>query len=396
MTTAVAGLATPAAESTVSLREVLVEDDERASTEWSDLPVLSLTKDRGLILQSERFKHRVATEDVGKYRVVRRGQLVYNPYVLWEGAIHTLRHHDAGLVSPVYPVLHAVNADTWYLDYLLRSPGLLREYERMGKGAVKRRRSVSRADFLDITVTLPSLDEQRRVATYLGTIQQALAAQARTTAAKVRLLESLRSHFLAGVRTEPIALRELLREPLRNGYSPVAAAGGTVRVLTLSAVTNDEFSDRFTKLAADNGRDVGDLWLRPGDILIERANTRELVGSAALYAGPEKWAIYPDLMIRIRPDETVIDPIVLNEYLRLPTVRRYFSERARGTAGSMPKIDHEIVASTPIKVPDREEQDRMKVAFQSVRQSIKAGRAMEAALASLFAASVGTLFGSPT
>src|SRR5213593_4297214 len=131
MTTAVAGPATPAGGSTVSLRELLVEDDERASTEWADLPVLSLTKDRGLILQSERFKHRVATEDVGKYKVVRHGQLVYNSYVLWEGAIHTLRDHDAGLVSPVYPVFHAVNADRWYLDYLLRSPGLLREYERM-------------------------------------------------------------------------------------------------------------------------------------------------------------------------------------------------------------------------------------------------------------------------
>ena len=64
---------------------------------------------------SDLFKHRVATEDVSNYKVVRKGQLVYNPYVLWEGAIHTLQTPAAGLVSPVYPVWQAHDVDAVYL-----------------------------------------------------------------------------------------------------------------------------------------------------------------------------------------------------------------------------------------------------------------------------------------
>jgi len=67
-------------------------------------PVLSLTKERGLIPQTMRFKHRVATEDVEQLpKLCGRVSLLYNPYVLWEGAIHTLQTPAAGLVSPVIP-----------------------------------------------------------------------------------------------------------------------------------------------------------------------------------------------------------------------------------------------------------------------------------------------------
>jgi type I restriction enzyme S subunit len=46
----------------------------------------------------------MATDDVSDYKVIRRGQIAYNPYVIWEGAIHILDEFEAGLVSPVYPV----------------------------------------------------------------------------------------------------------------------------------------------------------------------------------------------------------------------------------------------------------------------------------------------------
>jgi hypothetical protein len=110
----------------VRLGEALEEVDERvgASTHpmAANLPILSLTKNEGLVLQSERFGKRIATEDVSNYKIVRMGQIVYNPYVIWEGAIHVLWRYEAGLVSPVYPVLAAKEkvADPYFLDLWLR------------------------------------------------------------------------------------------------------------------------------------------------------------------------------------------------------------------------------------------------------------------------------------
>ena len=88
------------------LHEVNVRAKEMSLTE-EQAPVLSLTKDYGLILQSERFNKRVATDDTSNYKVVQKGWITYNPYVLWEGAIHALREPACGLVSPVYPVWEA-------------------------------------------------------------------------------------------------------------------------------------------------------------------------------------------------------------------------------------------------------------------------------------------------
>ena len=82
----------------VPLSEAISEIDLRLSEVENPVTnrfqVLSLTKNFGLIWQSERFEKRIATIDVSKYKVVKKGQIVYNPYVIWEGAVHILRYGD--------------------------------------------------------------------------------------------------------------------------------------------------------------------------------------------------------------------------------------------------------------------------------------------------------------
>lgn len=106
-----------------------------------------------------------------------------------------------------------------------------------------------------------------------------------------------------------------------------------MRILTLSAVTRDEFTEENTKLTAAVQDQVADLWLEPGDVLVERSNTRELVGTAAMYRGPRRWAIFPDLMIRVRVREDV-NPEYLEAVLRSSDARRYFRANARGIVGT--------------------------------------------------------------
>jgi type I restriction enzyme, S subunit len=357
------------------------------------LPVLSLTKNRGLIDQRQRFSHRVARHDVSEYKVVQRGWIVYNPMVLWEGAIAALTDRSAGLVSPVYAVWRAAGADSDYLDLLLKTPAALAEYERLASGVVKRRRTVKKQAFLGIPIPVPSLSEQRAIAHVLRTVQQAHVATDQVIAAGKELKRSLREFLYvngylrieksSSVETRQIAigsmpaqwgtspLRDLIREPLRNGKStlPTSSAYG-IPTLTLTAVTENDFGVHNTKLTVAQSDAVGDLWLEPGDIFVERANTRDLVGLAALYEGPREFAIFPDLLIRIRVDEKRLIPKFLVEYLLTSNVRRYFSKNAAGTAGSMPKINQDLVGDTPVPVPPREEQGHIGDALRAIDQKI--------------------------
>jgi type I restriction enzyme S subunit len=123
-------------------------------------------------------------------------------------------------------------------------------------------------------------------------------------------------------------------------------------------VTQDDFSPAHTKVTSADPRRVANLWLRPGDLLIERSNTAELVGTAAQYRGPEDFAIYPDLIIRARVSDAVT-PDYAEIVLKSPRARRFFQARAVGIAGNMPKIDQAAIEALPFPLPPPDDQVRI-------------------------------------
>ena len=121
----------------------------------------------------------------------------------------------------------------------------------------------------------------------------------------------------------------VLNEPLRNGHSARASGDGTgVRTLTLTAVTYGDFSEKNIKYTTADPSQVEDLWIEPGDILIERSNTPELVGTARLFQGPSRFAIFPDLLIRIRVSP-LVDVRFCGIFLQSYLARRYFQSHAK-------------------------------------------------------------------
>lgn len=183
-----------------------------------------------------------------------------------------------------------------------------------------------------------------------------------------------RSHedLPAGWASAPLAM--LIREPLRNGKSARASSDGQgVRTLTLSAVTEGDFSERNTKVTAVDGRKVSNLWLEAGDIFIERSNTPELVGLARMYCGPADYAIFPDLLIRVRCDRRISAAFV-ELCLQSPDARSYFRSRARGSSGSMPKINQTTVAELTLPLPARVEQDEIVARCRSILSEVERRR----------------------
>jgi type I restriction enzyme S subunit len=175
------------------------------------------------------------------------------------------------------------------------------------------------------------------------------------------------------------SLGSILREPLRNGHSARASRDGSgIRTLTLSAVTNNEFSERFTKMTVATPDRVAKLWLEPGDMLIQRSNTPELVGTSALYSGIPNWAIFPDLLIRAR----VVDAF-LPEYVQLilsgSQARNYMKFSAKGLAGSMPKIDQTTIENITLPAISEPQQRKFVEEVEFLRNgTARLARSVEA------------------
>lgn len=157
-----------------SYGELLAETDERAG-EDIDLPVLSVTKNRGLMLASERFGRTMHGRDLRRYRVARRNQIVADPMLLWDGSIGLQEVVDAGLVSPDYRVYQPRGGvDPQFLGMFVRSPSQILHYQAGAKGTNVRRNRIARSDFMGIPLFLPPLEEQRRIVACLSAIDDCL------------------------------------------------------------------------------------------------------------------------------------------------------------------------------------------------------------------------------
>lgn len=137
------------------------------------------------------------------------------------------------------------------------------------------------------------------------------------------------------------------------------AQPGELGILKVSAVTWGVFQPRENKAALDE-YDPGDC-PRPmhGDLLISRANTRELVGAPVLVQGDHPNLLLSDKILRLVPDTQQVDCRYLARALRSMSSRKHFESRAGGTSGSMTNITQDDIRTAPLPLPPLAEQRRI-------------------------------------
>ena len=149
------------------------------------------------------------------------------------------------------------------------------------------------------------------------------------------------------------SLDELIVSGPSNGYSPAPSLETTgCKSLKLSATSSGYFilNESTVKYISETVDINSDLWLKKGDILIQRANTIDLLGTTAIYYGNDFEYIYPDLMSRIRTTNGIISEFIC-EYINSLSGKTYIKSVATGIAGNMPKINGQVLKKFPIPLP---------------------------------------------
>ena len=217
---------------------------------------------------------------------------------------------------------------------------------------------------------LPPLEEQRRRV-------DVLLAVGRSTEAFRTLVEALRrvesSTFDALVarssRSRNVPLGSLLVEPPRNGCSAVEASHPTGHwVLTLDALTKSGYQPGRIKQVQPTA-EMKAATLKPGDLLISRSNTRELVGLAGTFDEGRQDVSWPDTMMRLRPDDSILRTRFLEIFLRSTSGRRQIQSFAAGTSASMKKINGNSLRRLVVPVPEPEAQDAITERIDRLRRA---------------------------
>ena len=353
------------------LWELLTERKEPLSLkdglgDWQSLTI----KFTGEVLPRERdsvFK--------GAMFAAYAGDLVFSKIDVRNGAVGLVPASiPKAVVTTEYPVLipKSERLRPAFLDYLLRAEHFKADLMRQASGTSGRKR-VTAEGFLSLKVPVPDLPEQDRLLTaYADALNTAAALEREAETLEregIRAFETAlgvapppplpeRPLFVARFKdierwshdgmlratAQPNALSVICSTiPLSNVLLEVkhgcslgpAKKQTTLRVLKISAVTKGWLDLAEDKYIADNRQIRKQFSLQQGDILMCRTNgTLAYVGMSALVREDVPDTIFPDKIIRLRPDTSKIDSAFLWKLLQLPLLRTQIEASARTAVGN--------------------------------------------------------------
>jgi type I restriction enzyme S subunit len=205
------------------------------------------------------------------------------------------------------------------------------------------------------------------------------------------------------------ATLDLLIERIEAGKSfaaePASATDQEWGVIKVSAMSWGRFLEAENKAVTDRNRINPAYEIRPGDLLISRANTVELVGATVLVGTIRPHLLLSDKSLRLIP-RNGIDKAWLNYTLRSPLVRSQFSEQATGTSDSMRNLSQVKILSTAVPLPPTDEQreigrrveqlvsaaDELQQRIQVARRGVE--RSSQSVLAKAFRGELGLGIGN--
>jgi type I restriction enzyme, S subunit len=289
---------------------------------------------------------------------LKAGDVVYNKLFAWKGSFAVADDAvDGHLVSGEFPIyeLDRDRLDPRYLSYFFQTPELGLQAERLSRGAAAiSRLRLNPSQFAEMKIPLPPPSDQEGLVEVLRRAEVKLseAELLRRDAgveASALVAAAIGEHF-APFEARGTVFDVLTGKP-RNGWSaPCDNAENGVPVLSLGAVTGFTYRPTEYKRTSETTDPDGHYWLRPGDLLVTRSNTEQLLGHAAIYSGEPSPCIYPDLMMRLKVDPKRADTRFVYYWLRTPDVRARIQRAGSGTSSTMKKITQKDVMNLPFPV----------------------------------------------
>ncbi|APW44701.1 restriction endonuclease subunit S [Rhodoferax saidenbachensis] len=172
---------------------------ERVESSRDGLPLLSITRDQGVIPREDVGRKDTSNEDKSKYLRICAGDIGYNTMRMWQGVSAVSRHE--GIISPAYTVITpSALIDGTFASYLFKSQSLIFLFYRHSQGLVSDTWNLKFSHFAKIKIRIPGVQEQRSIAAVLEKADQQIAVIRDQLAVLRQEKVALMSQLLTGKR----------------------------------------------------------------------------------------------------------------------------------------------------------------------------------------------------
>ena len=340
------------------------------------VPLFSLTIKDGISPKTARYEREFLVSDKGTktYKVIHPNDLVFNPSNLRWGAIARSKVKYPVLASPIYEVVYPTSSDVIdpiFLDYIAHSDHMHLEYLHYMEGTLVERTALKIEHFMNLTVHLPPLPEQKKIASILTSVDEVIEK----TQSQIDKLQDLKKGTMNELLTKGIGHTEFKESELgripkswevcalgeigefKNGVNkPKDAFGSGTKFVNISDAYPVDLDCRSLGRLEVTAQELVNYNLEVGDLVFVRSSVKlEGVAIPTIFKGFEEPVIFCGFMIRFRSRSTKVLPEFLREYL-LTDEPRILIQRV-ATGGANININQEALSAFKVLLPTKDEQE---------------------------------------
>ena len=327
-----------------------------------------------------------------KCKIVRKGQLVINSMNYAIGS-YGMSPYD-GICSPVYIVLQA-KKDTFLERFALRvfeNTPFQKYLATFGNGILEHRAAINWEDIKNKYVPLPTLNEQKNILDFLDHETTKIDHLIKKQQQLIELLKEKRQAVISHAVTKGLDPNVPMKDSgvewlgevpehwkciklkhitttFEQGWSPQCdsrpAESNEYGVLKVGCVNGGSFRSSENKALPPELEPRLQYLIQKDDLLISRANTKELVGSAAIVDDYYPNLILCDKLYRLRLSKDVL-PEMVSLYLSIGVVREQIELSTTGASHSMQNIGQDTIKELYYLLPHCDEAVKI---LESVKKS---------------------------
>ena len=364
-----------------SVRRTKILFIERVQKGFPNEPLLAATQTKGVVKKEDYGTRTVtAQKDLHLLKLVEVGDYVIS-LRSFQGGIEVA--HCRGIISPAYTVLKPrITASSGYYSHFFKAKPFIESLSLFVTG-IREGQNIDYERLSRAELPMPSEAEQAAIVRFLDHANRKIDGFIRAKRKLIGLLNEQKQAIIhravtrglnPDVPMKPSGIPWLGEIPrhwevrklkqcitrIEQGWSPQCdgqpATMNEWGVLKVGCVNKDQFNGGQNKKLPVNLSPDLKLEICNGDILMSRANTRELLGLAALAENPRPKLILCDKLFRFRPLSRCFIPKFLVLTLRGQLSRAQIESSTNGASSSMQNIGQGVVKGLWVSMPPVDEQ----------------------------------------